>query len=251
MIGMEKNTLLYELKKTIPDFLDINGNFKKIPTGGSVKHNLTIEKVRLFESFITLLRDTPIIHEETRIYIFDKYISYSGVAEQMTALRKKKVTPSYVNGAIYRSRNRLEKMFSKNIVRDILDGRELDKYKVLIGQAYIQYSTESAIDYRDNILLPLDRNIICDNLDARSFDLFLNTIKPYINSNVARLSREIDRNIIGYFNFIMSSPVLKDIDRERKNFLLRLIVPAEEASPKTKKRNSKSKSSQGRVGISS
>lgn len=228
MIRVENNQLLYELKKTIPDFIDDRGNFKTIPTGKSVRHKLTKEKISLFESLITLLRDTPIINEETRIYIFDKYISYAGVAEKMTEISKKKVKLSNVNGKISYSRNKLEMLFSRTIARDILAGRELDKYRNLIGKAYIRYGTPDSTDYRENILLPLDRKKVCDSLDDDRFYLFLDIIKPYIKSHMERLSSEIDADIIGYFNFIMTSPVLKDTDKERKDLLMQLIAPEPE-----------------------
>lgn len=230
-----RNRLLREIKEIAYDLIDSNGNFRTMPIGLVGSRNISSDRVRLLQHFITLLKTTNIINQETKIYIFNKYINIKGVNETLNEEAKasggKEVNYNTTISKIGYDRIKLERMFGSEFLMDILyrsnNADALARHTQAVIDAYIKYSDSSDTRLRHSIALNLDRSCICVELDDERFRGFIEVIMPYIRSHMEKVAEEIDKDCIGYFNYLLTSPIKNDIDNKRLDYIRQLLSSGE------------------------
>ncbi len=229
---MPKDTILKEIKGVIPDIMDANGNFRTIPIGFVGKRNLSNYRLELLKNFIILLRDTKIINRETRMYLFDQYITVKGVNDRLNA--EGESDPRFeripynttISKITYDRKDKIEKLFGPEFLRDILlsnDKRKLAKCSENLTLAYKKYSDNKNSYLRDKIALPLSDEPMCNELSDEEFNAFISTILPYLKHHMKSVADGIDEKSIGYFNYILVNPTLSTVDKERLDYLKQLL----------------------------
>lgn len=223
---MKYSKILDQLKEIAGDMIDNNGNFRTIPTGMVGKRNLSNDRLSLLQSLLVLLRDTDIITKETKLYIFERYITIKGVNDKINdRIREvggndsKLICYNTTSSRIGYDRGKIVKEFGNSIIADIvtLTGNDeiLNQHRKNIAQAYIRYGNTEGKDIRDNLALKLDRGCLCTELEEDKFKQFIETIQPYLKSQMDYISSIIDKDSVGYFNYLLFSPVLTEVDKRR------------------------------------
>ena len=80
---MANSKILIEIKRTLPDIVDSNGNFRTVPIGNVGKRRLSGERLDLLKSFVDLLQNTTILCRETKTYLFDPHITLKEVTDKL------------------------------------------------------------------------------------------------------------------------------------------------------------------------
>lgn len=231
---MGNSSLLKEIKTVAGDMIDNNGNFRTIPIGPTGKRNLSEDRIKLLQSFLTLLRDTGMLCEETRMYLFNKYITLKGVTDELNSkvgVNGKEFNNHTTNSKVNYDRVKIQKRIGDNVITDILmpgtSEEILSIYSKKIIEANIIYGRQNGEDLRDNIALNLDKKALCIELDEERFNGFIQAILPYLKSHMQTVIESIDKESIGYFNYLILSNSLQGVDLERYNYIKQLLNPSE------------------------
>lgn len=230
---MANNGTLMQLKRTAADLIDNNGNFRTTPVGLVGSRNLSDERIRLLQSIFSLLRDTKIVCNETKLYIFNRYITMQGVADEMAKLRvgenysPEDVKFNTTKTKINYDRDKIEKIFGVTLLPDIIlvtnNGDKIKNYIVLVAEAMGKYGSKDLTKLKDGLALKLEADSLCGELSEEKYQEFLSTIKPYLRSHMKKIEDSIDKSAIGYFNYLLYGTNLAGIDKERLEELKQLL----------------------------
>ena len=216
------SSILRDIKELNWSLIDKNGNFRSVPIGILGKRNISKDRLEMLKSIVRLVKDTNIVCKETKLYVSDRDIKIRGVNEEMNMGSSASIPYNTTSAKIGYDRMKLSKYLGESIVRDIIykcdDYNTLSGYMLKITNAYRKYCGDN-IKIRDEIGLDLDRNIICSELSEEEFNKFIRVILPYLKSHMEEVSKSINKESIGYFNYLVSSPVLEGIDKERLEIL--------------------------------
>lgn len=230
---MAKSKSLSQLKDTIYGMVDTNGNFLAVPRGNVGKRCKSSERLGLMRNFIHFLLETDFLKYETKMYIADQNISMSRVYERLMEnpeFEAKGLTEKAIINRIYRDQTKLDNAFGSEFVTDILYGvQSISKYADLLGKEYAKFGDESL---RSSIRLNLSKDCICTEVSDDDFDLFVDVIKPYLDTHMQAIEDAMDPKTVGYFNYLIGCPdnCLKPIDIDRKERLVRLFTGEVESS---------------------
>lgn len=222
---MAKDSILGELKVVIYDMVDSYGDITDLPRGTTGKRNLTNNRVKLLTDIIILLRDTKIITEATRYYVFNRYMTIKDANEAVHYNKTKEEIDKQFNNSLSKiqyDKKKLSEALGKRIIIDILyNNTDISEYEKLVAEQYMKYSTRNGL--RDNLGIEIPNNCITSEIDDESFNEFISIIAPYSKSQMAFIESNLDSNACGYFNYILSMPNLGSKDRERLD-RLKLIL---------------------------
>lgn len=214
------------LKQVIGDMVDSNGNMRVTPIGNTGKRNLSNNRIKVLVDLINLLKDTTIITEESKLYVFDKYITIKGVNEALNisiANSKDELKFNNTLSKIQYDKNKLERIFGSRFFIDILSfDTDIAQYERIIAEQYFKY-TKNKNKLRDNIALNIDKNYMASEIKDEDFKEFISIIKPYIKSHMMFIEQSLNKDMIGYFNYILSMPSLQGVDKDRYNLLATLL----------------------------
>lgn len=231
---MGNSTLLKEIKNVAADVIDNNGNFRTVPIGAVGKRNLSEDRLKLLQSFLALLRDTSMICDETRMYLFNKYITLKGVTDELNSKLRpgdKEINGHTTNAKVNYDRSKIQSKVGENIIQDILinNGNEsaLKIYAVKIAECNVLYGKSKGEDLRDYIALNLDKKALSSELDEERFNNLIVTIMPYLKSHMRAVEKSLDKESIGYFNYLVQSPALYGVDKERYDYIKELLSPTD------------------------
>ena len=68
---------------------------------------------------------------------------------------------------------------------------------------------------RNKLVLDLDSNVYNTELSENDFEDFILTIAPYVKTQVEYISKNIESEKVGYFNYLITSKRLTDEDKQR------------------------------------
>lgn len=222
---MRSVSILKHLKVVIADMVDENGNIRAIPISGTGKRGLTNNRIKFIADLIRLVRDTNIINEETRIYIFNKSISIRGVNELLNKNiidEDKKYKVNTTISKIQYNKTKLTKIFGESMFRDILSNSiDISIYERVLSEQYAKYSNTD--EMRENIVLNIPNNCITTEVSDEEFEEFIKIIAPYTKNHIEYIENNISNRLYGYFNYLISMPKLEGVDGSRRDILKKLL----------------------------
>lgn len=225
---MPKESILKGIKRVVPDMIDKNGNFRTIPIGMVQKRNLSEYRLGFLRTFLDLVLHTKWLSNETRIYLSDPYISIKGVNEQLNAASDKHIPYNTTSSKIGYDRYKIESKLGANFLVDLLmytnNKSIIQNYEARMLSIMESIGMHDSKSIRDKIALNLDKRLFCRELDDDKFYEFIKDIMPYFKSHMDAVANNLDRDSIGYFNYILSSPMLTDIDKKRLDYVSDLIL---------------------------
>ena len=239
---MAKGKILSELKQTAIDMIDNNGNFKTIPTGLTGQRNLPESRIMLLKDLLTLLKDSEIVCNETKLYIFNRYITLKGVNDVMNESFNKGDKPisySTTTSKVNYDRSKLEKLFGYDLISDIvLRSNNEDKmkdYSNKIAFAYAKWGNKEGRKLRDNLVLSLNPAVLNTELDEDQFNELIATIEPYTRDKMQEVAKSLDEDCVGYFNYLLLCPLNNQTDKQRFEELKQILGTVKEDTNGNKK----------------
>ncbi|MEM4385676.1 MAG: hypothetical protein QXD03_03920 [Candidatus Anstonellales archaeon] len=220
---MAQGTFLQELKEVIYCLVDDNGKFRVMPIGSLGKMKLDKERIDLLIKLIKFIQDTDFLCRETKMYIFNKYITLKGVNEQLNyELGKNKIKLKNTISKIQYDKTKLEKRFGTEFFMDVLSrNKNINKYNTIINQLYAEYGDR---EWKKKLVIDIPIGEVGESVSDEEFDEFIGMIKPYIVSQVEYIKGELNKNVCGYIYYLMSKQGdLTGIDKERYNRLKLLL----------------------------
>ena len=219
---MSKVSILVKLKGIIPDVVDEYGNIRVKHIGEVGKLGLSEGRVRTLNNFISLLKDTDVIVKETKIYIFNKYISMKGVNEEINKNSDKPIAYNSTVSKIQYDRLKLESAFGDSVLEDILYYNEdISKYERIIAEQLLSVST--SLDIKNNLVLELPEDCVNTEISDDEFLEFISIIAPYTKKQIKWVQENIDRRYIGYFNYITHMPISSKKDKDRLEMITKML----------------------------
>lgn len=214
-------SILKDLKEIIGDLVDNNGNFRTLPIGSVGRRRLSNNRIKLMQDIVRLLRDTNIISEETKMYVFNRHITIKGVNQAFMDKTGEFIKFKSTSSKIQYDKSKLEKMFTNRVFVDILTNRDITVYERAVAEQFSKYSKNNL---RDGLILDISKDGINRELTDEEFQEFITIVAPYVKSHVEFISKNIDKRLSGYFNYITSMPKLNEVDKERLDMLKTLIL---------------------------
>lgn len=225
---MPSEGLFKDIRSIVPDLIDSNGNERVIPIGMIASRKLSPYRISLLVKLLTFIRDSNRICEETKAYIFNPHLSKKEVTELLNNNNPNKDYNMHTVGSkTYADMVKIERCVGKKFVTSIVlysnNNSEIKQCEAGLVELYRKYGDREAASLRDNIALNLDPTLMCNDISESQFRQFIEEISPYLKSHMKYLESEIDRESIGYFNYLLSSPLLNDVDKERLDYLKAIL----------------------------
>ena len=242
---MSKSSILSQLKEVIYSMYDINGNLRVKYVGMLSEHKLSEGRNELLKNITSLVLNTNIISEETKLYIKDRNIKYKQVTElinEKRAMNNELIKISNDNGGIYSigepiSHNsviskiqydklRLEKFLDYDIITNIVfrPNYNIEHYQLVVGKLLAKYNGVESL--RDKLIFNINeenysKHYIGDFIEEFKDILFIYT-KDYVKMVEEKLNK--NKDFVGYFNFLLSGVDCPDEKTANDRRLLRDIL---------------------------
>lgn len=207
-----------QLKETIANFVSESGDILDKPI--SIKGRpMLIEKRRVdfLRSFIDMLLNTRFISDTTKYYISNEYMTYAGVAKKFN------ITEKNAQSKTWYDIKKIKSIFGSKIIVDIENYKKIDlpTYEQKLAETMSKYANTRLFS---NIALKIPDAPIRYKLTDDEFDEFISIIARYSLKQMATISSELPLEPIGYIKYIMSSTLLNEKDKERKERLITLFI---------------------------
>lgn len=208
---MARDNILLTLRKICSSFVDEHGNMRVRPIGFIENMKVEMDRQELLKDIVILLKDTDIINRETKMYIFNNTTKRE-INEVLSEEVGETVSFNTTQSKIQYGKTKLEKLFGDSIKRLLYKTYDIDDIPRLIYDISSQYSD---IDLRNKLVLDLDSNVYNTELSENDFEDFILTIAPYVKTQVEYISKNIESEKVGYFNYLITSKRLTDEDKQR------------------------------------
>ena len=210
-----------QLKELVGDFVSADGEILDYPIGRIGCKKLDDRRIKLLKIFIDLLINTRFTRDVTKLYISQKYITFEGVAEQLQA-QGQEICVSSVQSRVFYDKRRIEIHIGGNILVDILEYKnvDLDRYEQKLLDLMVQHSNGYMFQ---TIALHLPTPTFTTDLSEEEFEEFFRIIAPFSKNHMKFISDNIDTKALGYCKYIISSNVLTEVDKERRDRVLALL----------------------------
>lgn len=208
---MARNNILLTLRRVCNSFVDEHGNMRVRPIGFIENMKVEMDRQELLKDIVILLKDTDIINRETKMYIFNNTTKRE-INEVLSEEVGETVSFNTTQSKIQYGKTKLEKLFGDSIKRLLYKTYDIDDIPRLIYDISSQYSD---IDLRNKLVLDLDSNVYNTELSENDFEDFILTIAPYVKTQVEYISKNIESEKVGYFNYLITSKRLTDEDKQR------------------------------------
>ena len=208
---MARDNILLTLRKVCGSFVDEHGNMRVRPIGFIENMKVEMDRQELLKDIVILLKDTDIINRETKMYIFNNTTKRE-INEVLSEEVGETVSFNTTQSKIQYGKTKLEKLFGYSIKRLLYKTYDIDDIPRLIYDISSQYSD---IDLRNKLVLDLDSNVYNTELSENDFEDFILTIAPYVKTQVEYISKNIESEKVGYFNYLITSKRLTDEDKQR------------------------------------
>lgn len=207
-------SILKQLKPVVCDFLDKDGNILYEPSGRYIRINIKPDRIEFLRQFIDLLLNTKYISKETKMYISNRYMTISNVYEELK-VSNKDINLNTVKAKIFYDKNKIAALFGDDMLAKVIEYKDTDmgEYWEKIYKALEKYGSTGVFD---GIALKMPPSNLEKEITDEEFNEFIECIKPYLLTHMQEKSKGINRKVVGYIKYIMSSSVLSKEDIERK-----------------------------------
>ena len=233
------SVLIPNLKVGIKDFLNNDGSVKDVRDVSIVQYKLDEEQIGLGVELTRLLLESRLLNDVVKMYLRSNYGSIRKFVEWYNGILKsngeKLLSYGGVQSNIYLAEKRLGKIFEMDdpymfILRYNIEKSKdsvvikFNNLKSNVCRLLTMYASEESKVY-SQMLISIDRDVFCSEMEEEAFDEFINTLKWYskkVRDNVQAL---ITKEEAGYFNYLLNSNTLNEEDLERKRMIEAIFLP--------------------------
>ena len=177
-----------------------------------------------FKDLSWLLLETDYMTDETKCYLLNPWLPIKGVVNELrlTGRNGKSLNANTVQTQIYRCRERFVKDFGNEVLSDILEAndRNIDRYRNVLDGLMVKYGKVDIIKLtalKGEFEKPEE---IRKDISDEDFDYFIEMVMPYTERVMDVVLKEMDKDVLGYANFILNNPSVKGRELERREELI-------------------------------
>lgn len=190
--------------------MDSNLNFKLYTTGYLLEKGTNDINKKYLRDILSYLMNTKYVNNETMLYIFNditmkelnRALSESEDTDKNYGTCKVKIT--------YGLNKIKEHLFP--IINDLVNNTNTQDIDDRLIEVFGAFNFNSIAN---NLIIDLGKSQLTKELDEEKFKQFVSTIYPYTMNSVKRVIDSIPADCVGYFNYLIMSNNLSEIDKER------------------------------------
>jgi hypothetical protein len=205
--------------------MDDEGKLYERPIGTISKRNLDKKRDDFLKRYISLIMNTRIVSDTTKLYIKSTLPSVASViaSYNQTVSEDEQINIKTAQSKIDYDSNKLLKYFPDNMISQVLSNSScnLNDYERRLNLAVVDYGKKNKL--LDNLMLRLPKVEVQDNLDEDKFTEFISMIAPYFKKHIKYLEDNLPKNAVGYMMYLMSTPQLSGEHKERYNLLKEML----------------------------
>lgn len=220
-----KGSFLKQLREIVLDMTD-GEELIDTPTGrytGITKPSS--EQVMILQELVFLIMKTRATRDETKIYLSNKGMTYSGVCDELRFRKKRESNPNTIQSRVYLDKEKITQALGDDIIDVIKSGnKKAIKKKTELVEKMINENEE------ESLLESLGLNIkilpgVKSDLTDEEFDGLIDIIAPYTEIYRKCAAEGISEKAIRYVRYIETHTLLDDLDRERLHRLREITRP--------------------------
>lgn len=214
------------LKEVVCDLIDKEGNILERPLYKWIKLDISDERIEFLRQLVDLLLNTKWLNEETKMYLKDKFITKEGVYENLK-YSGRSVNLNTIRSNIHNDIKKVASAFGERFLVEVVGypNSDITSYKKILAEIRMKKSNTKLLD---NIALQLPKGDDTTSVTQEEFDEFISIIKPYTRNQMRFISSELSNSVVGYIKYILSSSLLTDVDKQRREILMMLLEDAKE-----------------------
>lgn len=198
---------------------------KKIvePAYVRITTKLDDKRIETIKKLVELVMNTDFFNEETKLFIGDYRIDYSGVADALSIKYNKEVNKRTVASKINYMKTKFERTFGDRMLLDLViyTREDITEYSQKISEELYKFIS---IDILDNIDLNFEEtNEIVTEVSEDDFSDFIDTIAPYTKKCKHIVEKSINKEVLAYIKHLSTNTSLSELDKERLKELKDLI----------------------------
>ncbi len=215
------SNLMSKLKSLVCDFRDDNGIILDKPAGRYIKTKIEEDRRPFLRQFVDLLMNTRFITKETKVYISKKYYTVEAVYEELKR-ENPDIKLNTVKAKIYYDKNKIEAAFGEDMCANVLEYRDVDmaSYKKKLADVMKKYAN---INVLDNLIIELPQAEMSDTVDDAEYETMKQIMLRFSRKSVEDLKLLMNKQAVGYVNYILTSSLLSEKDKERRDELIELL----------------------------
>lgn len=224
---MAKN-IIDECKVYLPQFY-VNGEFIESP---SVKFNgkeLSDEVKDFITCFYKFIFESDFLSEYTITWLKSNLSSIQKTFDFYNSQHDEedKVNIKTAQSAIHYDKTKLKKYYDADMLFNVMafPDKYLDEFKATLDILNRKYFNDK--EYRDNLVLKLPNDIIRKEINDETFGKMLKSFKLYSKSKIRKIEsledETVTKEMIGYYNYLISSKKLNEEDTRRLALIRRAI----------------------------
>lgn len=221
---MAEKKYLGALKELVACYTD-NGVILDEPTGrlGSLKLNPDVKS--FLKQVVVLLMTSRMLCDESKMYLSNRYITYSGVAKELKETKNIDANPHTVQTKIWYDKGKIIRFFGERMLIDLIDYGNTDKlseYQKMLEEAQNKYANSGLLSSID-LNMPDTTGAEPNSCDDEQFNDFIRIIAPYSKRHKEFISNNLPVSAVAYCKYLLDSPVLSEKELEHKEMLMELL----------------------------
>ena len=217
---MANKNLIDECKEYLPLFYD-NGEWKENPKLRYNGRDLEPEISEFIGELLHFLVDSKFLNNCARIWLFSNLRSVNAAIEAYNRQcdEEDKIVIKTAQTKVNYCKSKLNNIFGYNPLFNVMayPDKYLDKFWEGLDGLKREYADVK--EYNHSLLLKLPKSYIKKELDEVSFVRLTNMLNTYSLKTVKDIERgmssSFNTDMIGYYNYLISSSKLSDTDNER------------------------------------
>lgn len=216
---MSSTSVLTQLRELNYSLRDNNNNERIEPIGVLRGKKLNENRVQLLREIISIVLDTDIVGDETKMYIRNNGITLKNLTMMLNDSGIE-ISESALTGRVMYSGRKLEKEIGSDTISTIMYSlsKDITVYEDKVAKVMCKYTGGS--DLKKNIMFNIDSDSVVSQYDGNFFGDFGNVLREFnvIHYNEAKRI-EKSKEACGYINYLLSGiktddeAVLKDRER--------------------------------------
>lgn len=190
----------------------IRGKPKKL----SCNKQLNNRQIVFFRLFTDFLMNSKYLNNRTQLYIRFKNFKIVNVAELFN-MNEEQLNEEGIKESIRTDRHRIVRDFGENVISDIMENKDIEKYEEKLHNKIIKYSGINKLDI--SFRLPIAP--INTHLPDKDFLNCVSKLLPYSKKGLQDTVSKLSSEQVGYLEFLVSCKILTEQDKERKELLFK------------------------------
>lgn len=223
-----------------------DGNKRAVNLGKMYNITMSSEREQLLEDLFYLIKESDIVSEPTKVYMFSSIKSIPEIAVEYSRRHSLDVDERYIYNKIQYDSRKVSKIMSIEDLKNVIynPSMNIDGIRLKLTNCIRSYFGTDSDDYKLGI--ELNSNFILRGYDGDFLSKYGEVLRTYSKVTMKKVEDELNEDLkfLGYFNYLTSGLEITDekckSDRDKLMRLLRgdeqkeVIIPTVNESSSTK-----------------